>query len=99
MKLHKAIERVLSEHGDVRKEQFTASNPKREGISWTVSYPYIVVELDDYGILEVRVPNSPNPLFSGDSFETTDEAADDVADWLEYTLDEALDDGNAEGNE
>ena len=93
-KLESALKKALEQYGPVRKETFVRFNPKQDGVSYIVDYPYIQVSLDDWGIITLTIPNAPNPLWDGEAeYETEGEEIEDIVEWVHWCIDDALDGG------
>lgn len=92
-KLESALKKALEQYGEVRVESFIRTNPRQDGTAFVVDYPYLIVELDDWNIITVKAPNSPNPLFETQELEAEGEDLVDIVEWVEHTLVEAMDGG------
>lgn len=92
--LSTAIKTTLQKYGDVRVGTFYETDPKREGRSFSIDYPPVTLELDDWGTLTIKIPSAPNPLFSGsEEMDVEGETIEDIVEFIEYTIKDALDGG------
>lgn len=92
-KLESALKKALEHYGEVRVEKFFRTNPRQDGTALVIDYPYLVAEIDDWNIVTIKAPNSPNPLFETQELEAEGETIEDVVEWACHVVEEALDGG------